>query len=158
LAPYVLVLGFLPANRRERQGGVFYRTVTKPHIHPYITPVLAAIRIYLILVRDTTPALLKMEWHAAWRTTSFLPRILSGWCSLTESRKRKRRGPNARGKNAPAPALLTVGQVASLLNAHSNTVRRWAQQGLLNPYRVGPRGDRRFRPDDVESFLLGKSG
>ena len=49
--------------------------------------------------------------------------------------------------------LLTVGQVATRLNVHTNTVRRWAEQGLLNAVRLGPRGDRRFYRSDVEALL-----
>ena len=51
------------------------------------------------------------------------------------------------------PALLTVKEVAAMLNCHPNTVRRWAQQGLLKTWRVGPRQDRRFPRDDVMEFL-----
>ncbi len=50
-------------------------------------------------------------------------------------------------------ALLTVGQVATLLNIHVNTVRRWSAQGLLPTYRVGPRRDRRFERAEVERLL-----
>lgn len=46
-----------------------------------------------------------------------------------------------------------MGQAARSLNVHPNTVRRWSRQGLLNAYRVGPRGDRRFRRSDVERLL-----
>ncbi len=53
----------------------------------------------------------------------------------------------------PDLEMLTVSQVARLLNVHPNSVRRWANQGLLRTYRVGRRGDRRFRPEDVASFL-----
>ena len=49
--------------------------------------------------------------------------------------------------------LLTVSQAAHLLGAHVNSVRRWADMGLLPCYRLGLRGDRRFRPDEVSSFL-----
>lgn len=52
--------------------------------------------------------------------------------------------------------LLTVGQVAALLNVHPNTVRRWAEQGVVYAYRVGTRRDRRFRRSDVEGLLQGK--
>ena len=49
--------------------------------------------------------------------------------------------------------LLTVGQVAQLLNVHPHSVRRWADIGLLPCYRLGLRGDRRFNAGDVEVFL-----
>ena len=53
----------------------------------------------------------------------------------------------------PGREFLTVTEVAQLLHVHPNTVRRWANQGLLRVYRVGPRGDRRFRAEDVARFL-----
>ena len=49
--------------------------------------------------------------------------------------------------------LLTVSQVSGMLNIHGNTVRRLAEQGLLDSCRIGPRGDQRFRRSDVEYFL-----
>jgi excisionase family DNA binding protein len=52
--------------------------------------------------------------------------------------------------------LLTVTQVAQLLNAHPHSVRRWADSGLLDCYRIGFRGDRRFKPDDVDAFLIAR--
>lgn len=60
---------------------------------------------------------------------------------------------------APAPAsdwhpgMLTISEVAALLHAHPNTIRQWTNSGRLKAYRVGPRGDRRFRHQDIESFL-----
>ena len=48
--------------------------------------------------------------------------------------------------------LLTTSEVAKLLYIHINTVRRWSDQGILKPYRIGPRGDRRFLRDDVMSL------
>jgi len=49
--------------------------------------------------------------------------------------------------------MLTVTDVAQLLGLHPNTVRRWNQKGILKSYRIGPRGDRRFRREDVDDFL-----
>ena len=49
--------------------------------------------------------------------------------------------------------MLTTGYVAHLLNVHVNTVRRWSTQGILEAYRIGPRGDRRFRRVDIARFL-----
>jgi excisionase family DNA binding protein len=49
--------------------------------------------------------------------------------------------------------MLTIGEVAALLHVHINTVRRWNNQGIIKAYRIGPRGVRRFRQQDIFSFL-----
>ena len=49
--------------------------------------------------------------------------------------------------------MLTVNDVARILNVHPNSVRRWSNQGLIKVYRVGRRGDRRFRRADLAMFL-----
>ena len=51
------------------------------------------------------------------------------------------------------PSLLTVREVAAMLNIHVNTVRRWDDAGVLKALRIGPRGDRRFRREDVDALL-----
>ena len=51
--------------------------------------------------------------------------------------------------------LLTVGQAAGLLHVHPDTLRRWAANGLLHVYRVGPRRDRRFHRLEVAGLLRG---
>jgi excisionase family DNA binding protein len=49
--------------------------------------------------------------------------------------------------------MMTTSGVAQMLHIHINTVRRWSNQGILKPYRIGPRGDRRFVRDDIAYFL-----
>ncbi len=49
--------------------------------------------------------------------------------------------------------MLKTREVASLLNVHINTVRRWSNAGILKVYRVGPRGDRRYDKRDIDYFL-----
>jgi len=56
-------------------------------------------------------------------------------------------------KKAVVTPMLTTSEVASILNVHINTVRRWSNQGTLKAYQLGPRGDRRFRREDIEEFL-----
>lgn len=53
--------------------------------------------------------------------------------------------------------MLRTGEVARKLNIHENTVRRWADRGMLKAFRIGPRGDRRFRKEDIDDFLRGNS-
>jgi excisionase family DNA binding protein len=73
-----------------------------------------------------------------------------------------RRPPKAPGQHAPkaiirvAPEeneLLTTGEVASQLHIHANTVRRWGNNGVLKPYRLGTRADRRFSKSEVMKLL-----
>jgi excisionase family DNA binding protein len=56
--------------------------------------------------------------------------------------------------NTQTGGMLTVQEVSQLLHVHSNTLRRWTEQGIIKAYRIGPRGDRRFRAEDVAVLLL----
>ena len=49
--------------------------------------------------------------------------------------------------------LLTASEVAEMLHIHVNTVKRLGDRGELPFFRVCRRGDRRFRLEDVMSFL-----
>ncbi len=49
--------------------------------------------------------------------------------------------------------MLTAGEVAYLLGVGANTVRRWSNGGILKSYRISPRGDRRFRREDIDRYL-----
>lgn len=56
-------------------------------------------------------------------------------------------------KEVTLETMLTVRQVADFLHVSICTVRRWSNNGTLKYYRVGSRGDRRYRREDVLSFL-----
>jgi len=49
--------------------------------------------------------------------------------------------------------MLTVKEVSKMLHVHSNTLRRWSDRGIIKAYRIGPRGDRRYKVDDILSLL-----
>ena len=49
--------------------------------------------------------------------------------------------------------MLTTSEVARFLHVHPNTVRQWANRELIHAYRLGTRGDRRFKREEVDNFL-----
>ena len=55
--------------------------------------------------------------------------------------------------NVDVEPILTTSEVARLLNVHINTVRRWSNSGSLASYRIGTRGDRRFKKADIDDFF-----
>jgi excisionase family DNA binding protein len=50
-------------------------------------------------------------------------------------------------------SMLTVREVAKLLNVHPNTLRRWADKGMIESFRITSRGDRRFVSRNIDQFL-----
>ena len=53
--------------------------------------------------------------------------------------------------------MLTTGEVARIFNVHSSTIRRWNDQGIIKSYRIGMRGDRRFRREDAAVLYLDRA-
>jgi excisionase family DNA binding protein len=49
--------------------------------------------------------------------------------------------------------MLTVREVARLLHVHPNTLRRWSNKGRIRAYRITPRGDRRYKREEIARFL-----
>lgn len=59
-------------------------------------------------------------------------------------------------KNTSLPKLLTIRQAAEILNVHVETLRRWDKSGKLKATRINERGDRRYKPEDLEKIVQGK--
>ena len=53
---------------------------------------------------------------------------------------------------------MTGAEVADFLRVHLSSVRRWSRNGELRAYKVGSRGDWRYREKDVLDFLYSRSG
>lgn len=47
------------------------------------------------------------------------------------------------------PPLLTLREASEILKCHPNTLRLWDKKGILKAVRIGERGDRRYRREDV---------
>lgn len=59
-----------------------------------------------------------------------------------------------RAETQPLERLLTVRELATLLQLHAKTVERMARGGRLPSLRVG--GRLRFRPSDIASWLAAR--
>ncbi len=55
--------------------------------------------------------------------------------------------------NGQMDDMLTVREVARLLHVHPNTLRRWSNSGRIKAYRITPRGDRRFKREEIARLL-----
>ena len=58
------------------------------------------------------------------------------------------------------PELLTIAQVAKILNVHPTTLRRWDKKGKLKAIRVGTRrgvGERRYHREDIIKLITKQS-
>ena len=51
------------------------------------------------------------------------------------------------------PRMLRVGEAASILHVHPNTLRKWSSNGLIPSYRIGHRRDTRFTLEALYNFL-----
>ncbi|MBU0976534.1 MAG: helix-turn-helix domain-containing protein [Patescibacteria group bacterium] len=50
--------------------------------------------------------------------------------------------------------LISINKAAELLNVHPNTLKRWDKSGELNAIRFGIRGDRKYREEDLQKFII----
>lgn len=51
--------------------------------------------------------------------------------------------------------FLTIGEAAEFLKVSKTSLRRWSKDGRIRCYRLGQRGERRFREADLLSFVYG---
>ena len=51
------------------------------------------------------------------------------------------------------PRYLTITQASQLLQVHPNTLRNWDKKGALKPIRIGIRGLRRYKREELLAYL-----
>ncbi len=49
--------------------------------------------------------------------------------------------------------LLTLKQTCELLKCHPNTLRKWDAKGILVAVRIGERGDRKYKKQDIIKLI-----
>jgi len=55
---------------------------------------------------------------------------------------------------SPMDKMLTVNEVCGLFRIHPNTLRRWVANGTIKGYYITPRGDYRFKQEDLDQFII----
>jgi excisionase family DNA binding protein len=61
--------------------------------------------------------------------------------------------PKFKGEIEKLNGLITVREVSIFLGLHPNTIRKWANEGRIKSFRIGPRRDRRFRLEDINQLV-----
>lgn len=49
--------------------------------------------------------------------------------------------------------LLRIREAAEMLGLNPETLRRWDREGRLVAIKIGKRGDRRYKKEDIENFV-----
>ena len=65
----------------------------------------------------------------------------------------RRQSRSGGGNGVASSEILTCEEVAEYLRVHVGSVRRWSRSGKLLAFKVGGRGDWRYREQDVLAFL-----
>ncbi len=70
---------------------------------------------------------------------------------MSRHRKREPRIDDGNGRRSP----LTISEASQYVGIHRNTLRRWSAVGLVRVYRIGSRGDRRYKIGDLNALVAG---
>lgn len=49
--------------------------------------------------------------------------------------------------------LLTLEEVSKILHVSKGTLRNWDKKGILKAVRIGEKGERRYRKEDVDKII-----
>lgn len=56
-------------------------------------------------------------------------------------------------KKNDIPELLTLQEASRFIKKHPNTLRKWDKQKVLKAVRMGPRGDRMYKKEDILDLI-----
>ena len=51
------------------------------------------------------------------------------------------------------PKLITLKEASFMLRCHENTLRAWDKKSILKAVRIGVRGDRKYKKNQIVDFL-----
>lgn len=56
-------------------------------------------------------------------------------------------------KPVKIPELITLQEAASILKVHPNTLRLWDEKGILVAVRIGEKGIRKYKKEDIVKLI-----
>ena len=56
-------------------------------------------------------------------------------------------------KKSEIPELIRLTEVARLLKVHKNTLRAWDKKGILVAVRIGEKGIRKYKKEDIIKLI-----
>jgi len=77
---------------------------------------------------------------------------------LDDAAKGRRTNKPIRTMPAARTGLLTLTEASAVLGVSKITLRRWTKSGAIRCVRIGRRKDRRFRPADIEEYIVAHLG
>lgn len=55
--------------------------------------------------------------------------------------------------NTKIPELITLKEASTILKVHPNTLRAWDQKGILIAVRIGEKGIRKYKKEDIIKLI-----
>lgn len=56
-------------------------------------------------------------------------------------------------ENNKLPELITLSKAAEILKVHPNTLRAWDKKGILVAVRIGEKGIRKYKKEDIIKLI-----
>lgn len=56
-------------------------------------------------------------------------------------------------KTSKIPELITIQETADVLKVHKNTLRSWDRKGILTAVRIGEKGVRKYKKEDIIKLI-----
>ncbi len=56
-------------------------------------------------------------------------------------------------ENNKLPELITLSDAAEILKVHPNTLRAWDKKGILVAVRIGEKGIRKYKKEDIIKLI-----
>lgn len=60
---------------------------------------------------------------------------------------------NSTNDKSEIPELITLSEACAILKVHPNTLRAWDEKGILIAVRIGEKGIRKYKKEDILKLI-----